>query len=67
MYRGPHTAPLKRKMSIDILLRWSKEVSISRVAFVALNRSEIPRISHVELTFAKIVQTLAKFRRNRSK
>ena len=45
---------------IDILLRWSKEVSVLCVAFVALNISEIPRISHVELTFEKIVQTLVK-------
>ena len=43
----------------DILLRWSKEVSVLCVAFVALNISEIPRISHVELTFEKIVQSLA--------
>ena len=44
--------------AIDILLRWSKEVSVLCAVFVALNRSKMPLISPVELTFEKIVQSL---------
>ena len=41
-YRSAGAEELVSLMSIDILLRWSKEVPILYVAFVALNISEIP-------------------------
>ena len=41
-------------VSIDILLRWSKEVCVLCVDFIAVNISEISRISYVELTFEKL-------------
>ena len=41
-YRSAGAEELVSPMSIDMLLRWSKEVSVLCVAFVALNISEVP-------------------------
>ena len=41
-YRSAGAEELIYPVPIDILLRWSKEVSVLCVAFVALNISEVP-------------------------
>ena len=41
-YRSAGAEELVSLMSIDMLLRWSKEGSVLCVAFVALNISEVP-------------------------
>ena len=53
-YRSAGAEAWVYRMPIDILLRWSKEVCVLCVDFVALNRSEIFAISYVELTFEKL-------------
>ena len=41
-YRSAGAEEWVYRVPIDILLRWSKEVSVLCVAFVALNISEVP-------------------------
>ncbi len=53
-YRSVGAEEWVYRVPIDILLRWSKEVSVLCVDFIALNISEISRISYVELTFEKL-------------
>ena len=53
-YRSAGAEEWVYPVPIDILLRWSKEVCVLCVDFIALNRSEISRISYVELTFEKL-------------
>ena len=53
-YRSAGAEEWVYPVPIDILLRWSKEVCVLYVDFIALNRSEISRISYVELTFEKL-------------
>ena len=53
-YRSAGAEEWVYPVSIDILLRWSKEVYVLCVDFIVLNVSEISPISYVELTFEKL-------------
>ena len=53
-YRSTRAEEWVYRVSIDILLGWSKEVCVLCVDFIALNISEISAISYVELTFEKL-------------
>ena len=56
-YRSAGAQEWVYPVPIDILLRWSKEVSVLCVAFVALNRSEVPESLMLNSLLKKIVQT----------
>ena len=53
-YRSAGAEAWVYRVPIDILRRWSKEVSVLCVDLIAVNISEISQISYVELTFEKL-------------